>query len=143
MRHVRPEGDCLIWTSTSAGSNAKYGTFWGGDKYPTGGNRKVYAHRWIWEFFNGPIPEGFEIDHVKKAGCVSTLCVKLTHLEAVTKQVNMERMRLKVCRLGKHDLTDPANVFWAENGYRGGCLPCRREKALARYYANKTPREGT
>lgn len=141
MRHVRPEGDCLIWTSTSAGSNLRYGTFGDGTKYPNGSSRKVYAHRWIWEFLNGPIPEDFEVDHVKDKGCTSTLCVKPAHLEAVTRQVNMERMRRKVCRAGKHDLTDPVNVFWAANGNRGGCLPCRRESALAFYHANKTLRE--
>lgn len=45
------------------------------------------AHRWAYEHFVGPIPEGFEVDHL----CRVTICVNPGHLETVTKQVNLKR----------------------------------------------------
>ncbi|MDR5727933.1 MAG: HNH endonuclease signature motif containing protein [Terriglobia bacterium] len=45
------------------------------------------AHRISFEVFNGPIPEGHEIDHT----CVNSLCIEPTHLEAVTHIVNVQR----------------------------------------------------
>ncbi|WP_081765909.1 HNH endonuclease signature motif containing protein [Arthrobacter sp. 31Y] len=35
------------------------------------GTQRVYAHRWIWEHFNGPIPSGHDIDHIHHCGCVN------------------------------------------------------------------------
>lgn len=45
------------------------------------------AHRVSFEEFNGPIPDGFQIDHT----CVNSLCIEPTHLEAVTHDENMKR----------------------------------------------------
>jgi HNH endonuclease len=45
------------------------------------------AHRISFEVFNGPIPEGYEVDHC----CVNSLCIEPTHLEAVTGVVNNQR----------------------------------------------------
>jgi len=45
------------------------------------------AHRISFEVFNGPIPDGHEIDHT----CVNSLCIEPTHLEAVTHGENIKR----------------------------------------------------
>jgi hypothetical protein len=47
----------------------------------------MYAHRWAYEHFVGPIPEGLEIDH----GCFVHACVNPGHLEPVTHQENVRR----------------------------------------------------
>ncbi|QJD53030.1 HNH endonuclease [Mycobacterium phage Compostia] len=126
-RHVRPEGDCLIWTSTKAGGK--------GYEYPTFRNTtckddpKVYAHRWIYEQEIGPIPHGWQVDHT----CKRHMCVATAHLEAVPFLENMRRERLLVCRAGLHDLTDPANCQWDAQGRRRGCKLCKRAKSLARH----------
>jgi len=132
-RHVRREGACLIWTSTVAGTKSRAGTFRPGSKWD---DPKVYAHRWIYEQLVGPIPEGYDIDHVKARGCSGSLCVEITHLEAVPHSENMRRARLDVCRSGKHDLTNPENVRWDSQGRRRGCKVCHKEKYDARYYAD-------
>jgi HNH endonuclease len=62
--------DCWEWT---AGKSGGYGIF--------GVNRKpLRAHRFAYEFFNGPIPLGFEPHH----NCWNKACVNPTHLELVS-----------------------------------------------------------
>ena len=50
----------------------------------------VVAHKWLWEFFNGTVPDGLELDHL----CRVTRCVRPTHLEAVTHSENARRSPL-------------------------------------------------
>jgi len=47
------------------------------------------AHRVTWSAANGPIPIGYEVDHL----CYTPRCVNPEHLEAVTPEVNRERIR--------------------------------------------------
>lgn len=130
LAFVHKTETCWLWTGTTAGSNAKYGHFWDGE-------RKVYAHRFAYETWVGPIPEGHEIDHVKARGCTSKLCVRPDHLEPVLHGENRKRGRLETCRSGQHDMTNPENVRWDRLGQRRGCAVCHRERALARYYRKK------
>jgi hypothetical protein len=48
------------------------------------------AHREAHEEFNGPIPEGYQVDHL----CRVRTCVSPAHLEAVTQQENLLRQGL-------------------------------------------------
>ena len=118
---VQPDG-CWLWTSTTAGSTARYGYFtWNGRKRP--------AHIFAYEHFVGPIPAGLEIDHQ----CQNKLCVNPDHLEAVTHAVNRERSKLLVCRRGLHDLTDPANTHPS----RRGCYVCWKDRCNERRHARQ------
>ncbi|HTE68439.1 MAG TPA: HNH endonuclease signature motif containing protein [Actinomycetes bacterium] len=45
------------------------------------------AHRVFYELYVGPIPDGFQIDHI----CSNKLCVKPDHLHAVTALENVRR----------------------------------------------------
>lgn len=49
------------------------------------GNAKVREHRIVWEMFNGPIPEGYEIDHINHIRSDN----RLENLRLVTRKVNM------------------------------------------------------
>jgi hypothetical protein len=47
----------------------------------------LQAHRLAYEYTNGPIPEGLQIDHLCRVRC----CINPDHLEAVTPSINVQR----------------------------------------------------
>lgn len=70
---------------------------WKGKTVSTGGypqfsinRRQKLAHRISYEWFVGPIPEGFEVDHL----CRNIRCVNPAHLEAVTGSENLRRQQI-------------------------------------------------
>ena len=69
---------CWLWTS--AHDKDGYGAFWGNDRFGR-------AHRFAYETYVGPIPEGLEIDHL----CRNRACQNWAHMEPVTCQVNLLR----------------------------------------------------
>ena len=91
------------------------------------------AHRFAYETFVGPIPEGLTIDHL----CRIRHCVNPEHLEAVTDRVNILRgegisaqhARATHCPQGHpYDLI---NTYVAPDGDRD-CRDCRRQ-SMVRY----------
>ena len=73
------ETGCWRWFGNTA--NNGYGRFC------AKGDRRYLAHRWSYEHFKGPIPDGMEIDHT----CGKRDCVNPDHLEAVTHYENLRR----------------------------------------------------
>jgi hypothetical protein len=124
----QPEG-CWVWTGTNSGHKKPYGNIRVHNS--EGSPVRVKAHRWAYEQFVGPIPEGLTIDHL----CRNTLCVNPEHLEPVTHAENCRRRPLQtgprphlngLCQRGLHSLLDPDNVRW-KYGKRAGCLACYTE----------------
>jgi len=91
--------NCWIWTGAVAGSKISYGYFKPGYIVRGTPRRPVYVHRFAHEMLIGPIPEGYEVDHVVERGCTSELCVNPAHLEAVTPEENKARRRPRGARL--------------------------------------------
>lgn len=75
---VEKTDTCWLWTG--AIQKPGYG------RYSFEG-RLWLAHRWAYETFVGPIPEGLTIDHL----CGVKNCVRPDHLEAVTSRENTLR----------------------------------------------------
>jgi hypothetical protein len=135
---VRTTDTCWVWMG---GRHSRgYGTFWNGQ-------RRLPAHRWAYEHFVGPIPEGLEIDHL----CRNIACVNPEHLEPVTHAENVRRgmaafgirqraARITHCPHG-HEYT-PENT---RVNYQGRfCRACGRARAAekqAREVAERGPCE--
>lgn len=125
MRRVDKTDSCWLWTGNVAGSRGRRPVFNPGT---SAHGPKKYAYRWIYEQFCGPIPEGYEMDHL----CRNRMCVRPDHLEPVTPAENKKRARLEVCRAGLHDLTSDENVRWDDQGRRRGCRVCFNTRARER-----------
>lgn len=125
---VLPSG-CWQWTGSMWGR--KYVQFWV-DK------RHVYIHRWAYEYFIGPIPDGLTLDHL----CRNTRCANPWHVEPVTNKENGLRGNSKPainarkthCVHG-HPFNE-ANTRIRANGYRQ-CNECQRLRNRAMWLANQ------
>lgn len=121
-------GNCWLWTG--ALSKEGYGKFCIDRK-----NRG--AHVVAYEQVNGPVPDGLELDHL----CRVRHCVRPSHLEAVTPQINQRRgngfsgvnARKTHCPQG-HPYAGE-NVF-VSNGKRI-CRICNRAKSMRSYYKRR------
>lgn len=78
FKKVKLSKKCWIWTGGHHLSG--YGVF-------NTGKRLIGSHRWIYEFVNGKIKQGLEIDHL----CRRPACVRPSHLEAVSHSLNVKR----------------------------------------------------
>lgn len=76
--HAPHLGPCWLWRGWTL--RRGYGRF-------TVAKRHWLAHRWIYELLVGPVPEGYQLDHL----CRVTGCVRLGHLEVVTGDENIRR----------------------------------------------------
>jgi hypothetical protein len=103
--------DCIIWTAKK--DLWGYGRFWYNKRF-------VSAHRWIYEYEVGIIPDGLEIDHL----CNTPECVNTAHMEPVTTEENNKRRkdRKRFCKRG-HEYNDN-NTYITKNGVRQ-CRLCR------------------
>ena len=94
-------------------------------------SRQTYAHRFAYETWVGPIPEGMVIDHL----CRNRRCVNVSHLEAVTVEENIRRGAQglhnavkSTCKRGH--AFDPRNtyVYTTKEGYTvRHCRACRAQ----------------
>jgi hypothetical protein len=115
---------CLEWTGNKP--NGRYGRFrTGGTNAPI-----VQVHRWLYERWVGPIPEGLVLDHL----CRNMVCVNPKHLEPVTVLENTQRGLKGVlkthCKYG-HEFTPENTVIMrpTRSVPRGGkaCRQCKLE----------------
>jgi hypothetical protein len=75
---VNEETGCWEWARFK--SSAGYG-------YAKLNGVSVLAHRLYWMRENGPIPDGYEIDHL----CRNRACVNPAHMEVVSHKENTDR----------------------------------------------------
>lgn len=134
---LRPElGPCWIWNSAKQSDG--YGSFWFA-------GRAALAHRIAYEWENGPIPLGLEPDHL----CRTRACVRPSHMEVVTKLVNMMRGNGKGVENAAKTHCPKGHAYTPENTIvitkpggvfeRRECKVCRRatgRKAQQRYRQN-------
>lgn len=90
---------CWLWTASK--DKDGYGRFF--LFHPT--RRQVAAHRWLYEFCVGDIPEGRpQLDHVLAWGCTNRHCVNPDHLEPVTGTENAKRTVGRAVHANAHEI---------------------------------------
>ncbi len=122
LSHVDTGAGCWIWRGQTTNG---YGRF-------SVGQRNFYAHRFSFEFFNGPIPDGYEVDHL----CMERRCVRPFHLEAVTAHENNMRSdsraaqnaRRKHCLHGHPLSGDNLSIVVSAGVRRRRCRECARTR---------------
>jgi HNH endonuclease len=130
QRGLTPD-DCWMWTG--AQDRHGYGQISRGGR----GEGHISAHRAVYEALVGPIPEGFDLDHL----CRVPLCVNPTHLEPVTRGENTRRGLLFAtledkankrthCKRG-HEFTE-ANTYRRPKGSCKICRLCERDRSRAK-----------
>lgn len=97
----QPDG-CWQWVAGVASNG--YGTW-------SLHGRTNSAHRLLYTLLVGPVPAGLDLDHL----CRNRLCVNPSHLEPVTRQVNLLR----------GDTLAAAHAADRDCGF-AGCKNCRR-----------------
>jgi len=115
-----PERDCLIWNRAKAGHGYGHHHDW------QSGTMK-YAHRTAYEAYWGPIPCGYEIDHL----CGTIDCYNPLHLEAVQPRENHRRRMALIVACPSGHPYDESNTHINVNGARK-CRTCDRERQRAR-----------
>jgi len=125
------------WSFKIVNKVTGYGTFSGlGHKY---------AHRFSYDLFRGPIPDGLQIDHL----CRNPRCVNPMHLEAVTHRENLMRSPVAPASLNAaktacvhgHPLVGKnLRIKIAENRPSRVCRACEANRAARHRQATKTIR---
>ena len=131
------DSGCWLWTASQLPDG--YGHFWNG-------TRMQPAHRWAYEQFVGPIPEGLEIDHL----CKVRNCVNPDHLEPVTHDENCRRSSAGDIERAKTQCPkghpyDDENTLWLERTGRPGrwkrsCRACTRDRMARKRWAARLTR---
>lgn len=135
-QYVEKTDSCWLWT----GALNAYGY----GQFHIDGSPRM-AHRVVYEWLVGPIPEGLQLDHVLANGCINRNCVKAladefgpAHLEAVTPHENTLRSNSPTAVNAKKTLCPKGHLLSGKNLVvkppgpgkpRGGreCRTCKNE----------------
>lgn len=140
-RHYIPEPNsgCWIWTAATCGGGSDRPTF-----RLSRPRRQVLAHRFSYETFVGPIPEGLTVDHQ----CNNKYCVNPDHLKAMTQLENGRRYTESITHCPQGHPYDEENTriikgYGGNEGYRMRvCRICFRESDRRSYRRRKKDRSG-
>lgn len=116
----RPElGPCWVWRgslSNGYGHLNALGRYW-------------TAHRFAVSMLVAPVPDGMDVDHL----CRVPRCVRIDHLEVVTRAVNAQRGAggLLVTECPQGHPYDEANTYWSKRRSRM-CRTCHRLRERGR-----------
>lgn len=131
---VEKTDTCWLWIGTR--DRRGYGRF-----AAVWRDGKVLAHRWAYETFVGPVPDGLELDHL----CRTPACVNPAHLEPVTHAENVRRGAAAQprphCRQG-HEWSDENTALYVEKSgvVRRSCRACTRAQLRNRRAVKRAER---
>lgn len=123
---IAPSG-CWLWIKSV--NNGGYSNF-------NFGQKTFMVHRFMYTLLRGKIPEGKDLDHL----CRTRRCINPTHLEAVTRQENINRGIGPKILKNRHDTQTHCkygHLLSEDNVYRWGKLQARTCKACYRAHTKK------
>lgn len=93
---VEQEGGCVICTSHEPNIDGYHRVYNGVNATP----RCIFLHRSTWEVIHGPVPEGYELDHL----CRNRRCCNPSHLQLLTRsqhktKTNLERYAVRIAAI--------------------------------------------
>ena len=123
-----PNSGCWIWVGSRCGHG--YGYLW-----VLALGRTTKAATLAYEHFVGPVPAGYELDHLCRVRC----CVNPAHLEPVTHRINMLRGNTPAAAHAAKTACPNGHPYDAVD-YRGRrfCRRCRSERQRERYHQRRT-----
>ena len=130
MRRHEPEPNSGCWLWTGAASRSRKGSLYGNLRVHGGKDKP--AHRFSYEMFVGPIPQGRTIDHI----CRTTLCVNPRHLEVVSMRENILRGDGPAAVNARRTLCQNGHPFSVDNRGARVCRVCESARQR-RYRARK------
>ena len=83
--------NCNAWNGKCAGMPAFYTLSGHGYRHGRFNGKNYYLHRVTWEFFNGPIPDGMDVDHIDGNGTNNNL----ENLRIVSRSLNLRNAKKK------------------------------------------------
>lgn len=118
---ITSDDECWEWRGTHTPDG--YGLFFHGISRAENRARMVTAHRWGYEHFVGPIPEGMECDHQ----CNNRGCVNWHHIVPATHRDNSLRSTSPMALNAKKTHCPQGHPYDEENTYlyRGNARFCR------------------
>ena len=128
-RYTVEANGCWQWTGPLTNGYGQFGA----------NGKSMPAHRFAYQTFVGPIPDGYEIDHVCHTRdqtctggteCPHRRCVNPAHMEPVTQRENTLRSSASSARWAQRDTCDKcggAFTLLPNNTRRRRCITCYRE----------------
>lgn len=130
---LSPEPNTGCWLWLGALNPEGYGVFGTGMRRP----KTMLAHRWGYEYFVDPIPDGMQLDHICRVRC----CVNPRHLRPVTSRENsyapgsLHNWSKTHCPKG-HPYSE-ANTYIRQTRRERRCRKCHAELELQHYHERK------
>lgn len=124
---------CWLWTAATRGTG--YGAF-------SLNGRPQGAHRVAYEWEHGPVPDGLDLDHL----CRVRNCVRPSHLEPVTRGVNLLRGETLLAKAAATTHCPQGHAYDAENtryDMRGHRFCRRCKNAYQREWERRKQRRKT
>lgn len=118
-KFIKKTDSCWLWQGRL--DNRGYGVFTCYGQH--------MAHRFVYEYLVGPIPEGLQLDHL----CCVKDCVNPDHLEPVTAQENRRRYTTTITHCPKGHPYAGDNLYINPTNKSRHCKTCNRDANRIRY----------